>query len=511
MLCNKFSPILFIGLASHALAEPQFSPVSVPPHQYLGDWEHYVGGGVAVFDCNGNNLPDVYAAGGTAPAMLLENTSNDNMLSFADRTPESLAITGVTGAYPIKIDGDEWTDLVIIRVGENMLLRGLGNCEFTPFQDIGFSSRDAWTTAFSATWEGENSLPTLAFGNYVDRTNPEGPFGTCDQNELYRPKDGKYGAPVALSPGYCALSMLFSDWARNGQADLRVSNDRHYYVRGGSEQMWEMAPNPRLYTEEDGWQTYSIWGMGIASRDLTGDGFSEVYLTSMGDQKLQRATGDSTPRYEDYTYERGTTAHRPYTGEDGRPSTGWHVAFGDVTNNGLDDIFVAKGNVERMAGAAMQDPNNLLIQDSDGNFSEQGDVAGIATFDRSRGAALVDLNNNGLLDLVVNNRRADIEIYQNTSLETGHWLGVRLSQSAPNADAIGAYIEMKSAQGTQTREITIGGGHAGGDLGIAHFGLGENALAEIRVIWPDGEKSQWKEIQANKSWILDRQEGLKPL
>ena len=130
------------------------------------------------------------------------------------------------------------------------------------------------------------------------------------------------------------LSMLFSDWDRDGTSDLRVSNDRHYYLHDGQEQMWQMADLPRLYQPEDGWQNHKLWGMGIASRDITGDGFPEVYLTSMGDQRLQMLNKDAGgPSYRDATYGRGTTAHRPYTGGDGRPSTGWHVGFGDVQND----------------------------------------------------------------------------------------------------------------------------------------------------------------------------------
>lgn len=495
-----------------ALATPEFTPIDAPAHQYLGGWEHYVGGGLASFDCDGDTFPELYAAGGTAPATLLRNVTQKagEAVKFVNDTPASLALTGVTGAYPLDIDSDGITDLAILRVGENMLLRGMGACTFTPFTGLGFeSSAVAWTTAFSATWEAGNTLPTFAFGNYVDRADPEGPFEACDESTLYRPKEGTY-LSSPLTPGYCTLSMLFSDWARTGKADLRVSNDRHYYVRGGAEQLWDMSEVPRLYSERDGWKPYHIWGMGIASRDLTGDGYSEVYLTSMGDQKLQSPTGDGTPQFDDYTYERGTTAHRPYTGGDGRPSTGWHVAFGDVENNGRDDIFIAKGNVERMAGAAMKDPNNLLLQDEEGNFSEGGDVAGIASLARSRGAAMVDFNRDGLLDLAVNNRKADIEIYQNSSAKTGHWLSLKPQQTGTNPDAIGAFIEVRHTKGIATREITIGGGHAGGALGPQHFGLGDITQAEARIIWPDGSVGGWQNIRADSAYIFHRTEGLLP-
>ena len=106
------------------------------------------------------------------------------------------------------------------------------------------------------------------------------------------------------------------------------------------------------------------------------------------------------PAFVDAPFSLGVTAHRPYAGGDGRPSTGWHIAFGDVQNDGRDDVFIAKGNVEMMPDSAMDDPNNLLIQNDDGTFSEFGDLAGIGSMARARGAALADLNGDGALDLV---------------------------------------------------------------------------------------------------------------
>ncbi|CAN0603990.1 unnamed protein product, partial [Ectocarpus sp. 12 AP-2014] len=195
--------------------------------------------------------------------------------------------------------------------------------------------------------------------------------------------------------------MLFSDWGRHGRADLRISNDRHYYVRGGQEQLWAMEDSPRLYGPEDGWQSHQLWGMGIATRDLDGDGLAEVYLTSMGDQRLQLIEPEAdAPTFLDAPFDVGATAHRPYTGGDGRPSTGWHAAFGDVQNDGFADLFVAKGNVEQMPGSAMDDPNNLLLGQADGlHFTEAGLEAGIASLHRSRGAVLMDLNLDGREDL----------------------------------------------------------------------------------------------------------------
>src|SRR5690606_32598280 len=120
----------------------------------------------------------------------------------------------------------------------------------------------------------------------------------------------------------------------------------------------------------------------------------------------------------------GTYAQRPFTGDDGRPSTGWHAEFGDIDNDGRMDLFIAKGNVDQMPSNAIHDPNNLLIQQPDGRFTEMAAIAGVATAERSRGAALADLNGDGRLDIVVVNRRAPMEIWENATESTGNWAGI---------------------------------------------------------------------------------------
>ncbi|WP_299813337.1 CRTAC1 family protein [uncultured Jannaschia sp.] len=500
----SFIAAITILLAGPArAAEPRFldRAAALPvAHEYLGGWAHFVGGGVALFDCNGDGRADLFAAGGEAPATLLVNVSEPGG-AIRFEPGNVAAYPGATGAYPLDFDNDAIMDLMVLRNGPNVALRGSGDCTFADATaEWGIPAGAEWTTAFAATWEGDAALPTLAIGNYVDADDPEGPFGTCDMNWLLRPEGPRYGTPVPLAPGFCPLSMLVSDWRRDGHPMLRVSNDRQYYVRDGYEQMWSLDPLREL-GPDDGWAPLRLWGMGIASRDLTGDGLPEVFLTSMGDQMLMRNDGK---RFETMPYGTGTFAQRPFTGGDGRPSTGWHAEFADMDNDARPDLFIAKGNVDQMPGLAMADPNNLLMQQADGTFVERADAAGIATTERARGAGIADLNGDGRLDLVVVNRRAPLEVWENATEGAGNWLAVDLRQDGPNAFAVGAFVEIRTDAGVQTREVTVGGGHASGSLVPLHFGLGTAERAELRVTWPDGSASPWSEVAAGAIHRVDR-------
>jgi len=486
---------------------------------YDGTLPYFTGGGVAVFDCDGDGRQDLYVAGGVNPAGLFRNESPvGGALRFEQLPAAETDLRAVTGAYPLDIDGDGILDLAVLRNGGNVLLRGLGGCRFEHANDRwGFDGGHASTMAFAATWEGAAALPTLAFGNYVDpgRTDPN---SLCDDNVFLRPAaDGRtYGPGVALSPGLCALSMLFSDWSRTGRRDLRISNDRHYYLNG-EEQLWriEAGQPPSLYTRADGWSKVNVEGMGIASYDLDGDGLPEVFLTSQGENRLQTlAAGPTRPTYVDIALKRNANAYRPFSGDVDLPSTAWHPEFVDVNNDGRIDLFISKGNVHSQPDYAQRDPSNLLLGGTDGTFVESADTAGILDFDRGRGAALADFNLDGLPDLVESNLAAPLRIWRNVGGGTaeapaplGHWLAVRLHQDGRNRDAIGSWLEVRTGDTVQRREITVGGGHSGGQLGWIHVGLGEAREADLRVLWPDGQQGPWIHVAADQLLDVDRTAG----
>ena len=480
---------------------------------YDGPYPFAVGGGVAVFDCDGDGRPDLYLAGGSAPAALYRNDSPvGGALRFAPVGDPATDLTDVTGAYPIDVDGDGHgrpggpadrrerpaprPRRLPVRAGQRAL--------------VGSTAATRLTTAFSATWEGRpdpadarRSGTTCALD--VDRPDPD---HLCADNQLVRPAaaGSRYAAPIPLTPGYCALSMLFSDWDRSGRRDLRVSNDRHYYsdLSDGQEQLWRIAPGepPRLYTAADGWVADpDLRAWASRSYDLTGDGYPDVYLTSQGDNKLQTLpTGPTEPTYRDIALKRGRQrAHavhrrrRRCRRRPGIPSSRTSTTTASI------DLFVSKGNVDadaRLRDAGPEQPVPRPARRHVRRGRRRGRHPQLRPRSR-RGAGRLQPRRparprrgqprrpgQALAQRRARRRRAARRRWATGSASGSASRARTATRSAPGSRS-------RSATSIQRRELTIGGGHVGGQLGWIHVGLGSATGAQVRVQWPDGETGPW--------------------
>ena len=474
-------------------------------HRYDGGSQFFEGGGVAVFDCDDDGRPDLYFAGGTASRRPLPQRSPSAARCVSPVSHSATTdLTEVTGAYPIDIDSDGHIDLVVLRVGGDVVLRGLGNCRVrTGQQHAGASTAEHAGPTRSARLGGTNALPTLAFGDYLA---PDGQ--SCENSRLFRPAPGGPGTPprIALAPGYCTLSVLFSDWQHTGRRDLRMSNDRNYY-RDGSEQLWRIAPGtpPVPYTAADGWRPLQIWGMGIASQDITGDGVPEVFLTSQGDNKLQTLVRRESNRRTRTSRSAPASPPPALHGRRHPPSTAWHAEFQDVNNDGFADLFVTKGNVDAQPDYASRIRATCCSARRTGSSSSRPTagswITGRPVAPPSSTSTSTACSTSSSSTGATTSRCGATPGEETPSVEAmGDWIDVRPRQPAPNVERSGAGSTSGSAIGRDTRELTIGGGHASGQLGWVHVGLGKDRRPRSGSSGPTARSARGKRCRPERAF-----------
>ena len=467
--------------------------------------------------------PDLFVAGGDRPAALFRNESAPSAARRGSRGCDDpvTELDGVTGAYPLDIDADGHADLAVLRDRRDRRSSGASATagSSSANEALGLDGVDGVGDRLQRDVGGRMRLPD-ARGRALPRRSTtrarrstSAPTTTC-----IRPRRHDVRGPRARSiPGTarcrcCSATGTAPDGATCGSATT-ASTTTSSTARsscGGS----RPARRRVLYTADDGWVQMQIWGMGIASHDLTGDGLPEVYLTSQADNKLQTlAAGPAQPMYRDIALKRGVIGTRPVNGGDPLPSTAWHPAFEDVNNDGFIDLYVSKGNVAKQAGYATRDPSNLFIGQPDGTFVEQAEAAGIVEL-RSRawlrarrprpgrpagprggearraGAGLAQRRGPGL------GRRAGAD----GTLARHPAAPARVEPGRDRRRGRGRHRRCARASGDSSSV----GGHISGQLGPVHVGLGAAGQARVRVTWPDGEQGPGCRSTRTRSVLVER-------
>ena len=163
------------------------------------------------------------------------------------------------------------------------------------------------------------------------------------------------------------------------------------------------------------------------------------------------------------------------------------------------------------AGSTYMQRKLLFRNLANRRFSEVGRQAGPAFAAQrvSRGLAIGDIDNDGDLDILVNNNGQDAELLRNDGGNRGNSLLVHLRGAAPNLDAIGARIRLTAGGRTQMREVRAGSSYMSQNDLRAHFGLGTAARADrIDVLWPDGRMESVANVAANQIVSIEEGRGL---
>jgi enediyne biosynthesis protein E4 len=341
-----------------------------------------------------------------------------------------------------------------------------------------------------------------------------GPRGLPGEGDLLFRNDGDLkftevgeAAGVSDPRGYFGLGVAWLDHDGDGWPDLYVANDSRpsfLYINQRNGTFKEVGFPMGVAVSEDGGEQ---GGMGLALGDYDGSGRLSIYKTNFAEEhnNLFHDDGDHFTEY----------AYRSKTAPPSLPYVGWGTAFLDYDNDTRLDLIAVNGHVypqmdqAKLGASAGYRQRKLLFHNlGDGTFEEVAARYGaVLTEPRvSRGLAVGDLDDDGRLDVVVNDLDGSPQVLRNELPAAGHWLRVKLTGKGRNTDAIGAMVTLKAGPLTQRRLVQSGTSYLSQEDMRRHFGLGAETQADsVEVLWPDGTTSRRENVKANQQ-IEIRQE-----
>ena len=523
-------PVIFRDVT--AASQIDFAHPPAPDVEYIVETAN---GGVALFDYNRDGLIDIYLVNSltaetashpkNARSALYKNLGQGR---FDDVSEESgLAWPGWgVGVCVADYDGDGWQDLYVTGLEQNRLYRNQDGTSFRDTTDTAGTAGGGWSTGCAfADFDRDgdldlfvsryltislDSLPEFGKGkNCRYRNLPVhcGPRGLEGISDLFFRNDGggrfteiSRQAGVDDPDKLFGLGAVWFDADEDGWLDLFVANDtraNYLYLNQKDGTFEEMGHLMGVAVSEDGKQQGS---MGVAVGDYLNEGRFSLFVTNFSEE------------YNALYYNEGgffsDVSFRSQTALSSLPYVGWGTTFFDYDNDGWLDLLLVNGHVYpqvadlKMKAIAPYHQRRLLYRNKrDGTFEEISDQAGGPLLERrvSRGLAVGDLDNDGRLDVVINNLVGKAEVWRNVFPAAGNWLLVRLIGAGKMSDAIGATVSVRVGKARQTRLVQSGSSYLSQDDQRLHFGLGEATKVDaIEVRWPDGSSTTHPGAAANQ-------------
>lgn len=368
-------------------------------------------------------------------------------------------------------------------------------------------------------------------------------------DKLFRNDGGKFTdvsekAGIKGSPLGFGLSVTIADINEDGWPDILVTND---YIE----------PDYLYINQQDGtfedqlvehFEHISHFSMGADIADINNDGLPDIYtLDMLPKDNFRQKLLYGPENYEQYDLMLRKNFHHQNMrnmlqlnygegnfGEIGQLSGisntdwSWSALFFDASNSGWKDLFVTngyfrdytnrdflkyKGDYYFKQAVAGQDADTLMLVttmtstpvsnylfENQGNlqFSDISASAGISEKGFSNGAAFGDLDNDGDLDLIVNNLNAAVSIYENRS-PSKNFLQLSLQGPNSNTQGIGTVIRVYANGNTQMQEQQVVRGFQSSSTFRMQFGLGNSSLVDsLLVKWPDGKVQKLEKINVNQ-------------
>ena len=331
---------------------------------------------------------------------------------------------------------------------------------------------------------------------------PEGP---ASPDRILRNDDGIFVDVSDLVPqeyreGYGFIGG-WSDLDQDGDPDLYIVNDfgqiiSNQLLRNDTVgDQWAFTP----MGEQCGCLLRNE-GMGLAIGDFDRDGWQDLYTSNgaiynPGQDKILSAE-TLLQNYGDMSFVDVSIVTDAWAATPQRFSS-WGVEFLDIDNDMWPDLFVPFGREEDL------EPDVILMNDAGERF-ELVEDGGVGTLDWGNGAAVLDYDLDGCLDLAVAYFNGPGRLYRNHCVWGNHWLQLELKGTESNADAVGAVVLVTAGGITQREEVFAGSTSLSSSRWkTVHVGLADEAVADtIEVHWPAGRIDLFEDVPANAAYRL---------
>jgi hypothetical protein len=485
-------------------------------------------GWIDVFLVDGGSIADVAADHG-ARHRLFHNRRNGTFEDVTDRSGIQHRAYGM-GACAGDYDGDGHPDLFITGYGGNTLYHNNGDGTFSDVTANAHVGESRWGAGCAFSDLDRDGDLDLWVANYVDADRGHSPF--CGNSRagvrfychplkydplpstVYRNEGNGVFTDVSATSGVGALrsnglGVVVTDYDGDGLPDVFVANDtmpNFLFHNLGNMKFKEVGLISGIAVGADG---KARAGMGIDTGDYDGDGQLDLAITNLDFEMdtVNRGLGRGLFGYA--TTESGV-------GFPTLPFVGFGIAFLDFDNDGQLDIAIANGHILDnaplfRAGATYMQRKLLFRNTTSRRFVEVGRMAGpaFAAERVGRGLAVGDVDNDGDLDLLVNNNGQDAELLRNDGGNRLNALLVRLRGSGSNTQAIGARVRLTSGSRAQIRDIKAGSSYLSQNDLRAHFGLAAATRADrIEVVWPSGRMESIADVTANQIITIEEGKGI---
>lgn len=502
-------------------------------------------GGVALLDCNNDGNLDIAVANGSTVERM-RNGGDPMVTLYRQEAPLRFAnITAAAGlarrgwgmgVYAVDYDNDGITDLLVTGYGGNALYHGLGNCRFEDVTDkagvkgSGFMTGAAWGDydrdgRLDLFVAGYVHVPLENLPKFGTATNCRyrgiavqcGPTGLEGEPDLlfHNRGDGTF-EEVSRQAGvddkdlFLGMQPMWADLDQDGWPDLVVANDstpNYLYHNRHNGTFEEIAMEAGLALSLDGRAQGS---MGVTLGDYDHDGRLDLFFTNFVDQSnaLYRNLGNNN--FQDETATSGIAG--PST-----PYVAWATSFVDFDNDTWPDLLISDGHVypqmetAEVEAAGYRQPILLFRNNGNGTFSELSQAAGLRRLPlmSRRGAAFGDLNNDGLVDVVILNADGPPTVLLNTTRNANHWISIRCVGTASNRDGVGARVTVRTSKLAQVQEVTAGSSYLSQNDLRLHFGLGpQDHVDAVEIRWPSGKAETVRDLEADRFYTITEGNGV---